>query len=124
VSALIAKKPLLKVAADKLESMEPGTYVVHQSWGFGQIKSYDEATERLIIDFKDKPGHAMDPAFCVNTMDVLAPDHTLARKETEAATIKDLIDKNPAQLVVETLQAYPAQATTAIDLEITLAQVV
>ncbi|MCF3648299.1 transcription elongation factor GreA [Synoicihabitans lomoniglobus] len=124
VSALIAKKPLLKAAADKLESMEPEAYVVHQSWGFGQIKSYDEATERLIIDFKDKPGHAMDPAFCVNTMDVLPADHILARKETEAAAIKDLIEKNPAQLVVEALQAYPSQATTAIDLEITLAQVV
>jgi hypothetical protein len=33
-----------------------------------------------------------------------------------------LIDKDPAQLVVEALQAYPNNATTAIDLEITLAQ--
>ncbi|WP_225919547.1 transcription elongation factor GreA [Actomonas aquatica] len=104
--------------------MEPEAYVVHRSWGFGQIKSYDEATERLIIDFQDKPGHAMDPAFCVSTMDVLPANHILARKETEPDTIKDLIDNNPAQLVVEALQAYPSQATTAIDLEITLAQAV
>ncbi|GAB5558645.1 MAG: hypothetical protein SynsKO_02920 [Synoicihabitans sp.] len=124
VSALIAKKPTLKAAADKLEAMEPGTYVVHRSWGFGQIKSYDEAAERLIIDFEDKPGHAMDPAFCVGTMDVLAPNHILARKETEADLIKDLIEKNPGELVVEALKSYPKQATTAIDLEITLAQVV
>lgn len=124
VSALIAKKPSLKTATDKLEAMEPETYVVHQSWGFGQIKSYDEATERLIIDFRDKPGHAMDPAFCVNTMEVLGSDHILARKETEAATIKDLIDKDHAQLVIETLKSYPNHMTSAIDLEITLAQVV
>jgi transcription elongation factor GreA len=124
VSALIAKKPTLKTAAKKLESMEPETYVVHQSWGFGQIKSYDEAAERLIIDFKDKPGHAMDPAFCVNTMDVLAADHILARKETESAAIQDMIDNDQAQLVVETLKSYPNHMTSAIDLEIVLTQVV
>lgn len=124
VSTLIAKNPSLKASATKLESMEPEAYVIHRSWGFGQIKSYDDASARLIIDFKDKPGHPMDPAFCVNTMEVLPANHILARKETEAATIKDLIDKNPGQLVVETLQAYPDHATTAIDLEITLAQAV
>ncbi len=124
VSALVAKKPSLKAAVAKLESMEPDAYVVHRSWGFGQIKSYDEAAERLIIDFKDKPGHAMDPAFCVNTMDVLPANHILARKETETEVIKELVDKNPAQLVVEALQAYPNNAATAIELEITLTQVV
>jgi len=124
VSALIAKKPALKAAATKLEAMEPDTYVVHQSWGFGQIKSYNETAERLIIDFEDKPGHAMDPAFCVNTMDVLADNHILARKETEPEVIQDLIDKNPAQLVVEALKSYENHATSGIDLEITLAQVV
>lgn len=124
VSALIAKKPNLKASADKLEAMEPETYVVHRSWGFGQIKSYDEAAERLIIDFKDKPGHPMDPAFCVGTMDVLADNHILARKETEAEHIQDLIAKQPGELVVEALKSYDNHATTAIDLEITLAQVV
>ncbi|MBT5901188.1 MAG: transcription elongation factor GreAB [Opitutaceae bacterium] len=124
VSALIAKKPSLKAATAKLEAMEPGTYVVHRSWGFGQIQSYDEAAERLIIDFKDKPGHPMDPAFCVGTMDVLADNHILARKQTEADHIQDLINKQPGELVVEALKSYDNHATTAIDLEITLAQVV
>jgi transcription elongation factor GreA len=124
VSALIAKKPALKSATAKLEAMEPEAYVVHQSWGLGQIKSYDEAAERLIIDFKDKPGHAMDPAFCVNTMDILADNHILARKETEPEVIQELVDKQPAELVIETLKSYENHATSAIDLEITLTQVV
>jgi transcription elongation factor GreA-like protein len=53
--------------------MEPGAYVVHRSWGFGQIKSYDDASQRLLIDFKDKKSHPMDPAFCITTMDVFPP---------------------------------------------------
>jgi transcription elongation factor GreA len=123
VSALVAKNPSLKAARAKLEAMEPGAYVIHRSWGFGQIQSYDEATNRLMIDFKGKKGHAMDPAFCVTTMEVLPANHILVRKETEAAHIAELVEKDPAQLVVEALQSYPNGATTAIDLELTLSQV-
>jgi transcription elongation factor GreA len=124
ISSFIAKNPSLKGAKTKLEAMEPGAYVVHRSWGFGQIKSYDESTQRLIIDFKDKKGHPMDPAFCVGTMDVLHNRHLLVRKETEPDKISQLIADDPAELIVEALQAYPNNATTAIDLELTLAQVV
>jgi transcription elongation factor GreA len=124
VTALISKNPSLKAAKSKLEGMEPGTYVVHRSWGFGRIKSYDEGAQRLIIDFEGKKGHPMDPAFCATTMDVLPANHLLVRKETEAAKIAQLVAEDPAQLVVEGLQAYPNNATTAIDLEITLAQVI
>jgi len=124
VSALIAKNPTLKAAKAKLEAMEPGAYVVHRSWGFGQIKSYDETAQRLLIDFKEKKGHPMDPAFCLNTMDVLPPKHLLVRKETEPQKIADLIADNPAQLVVEALQAYPNNAATVIEMEITMAQVI
>src|SRR5208283_2988540 len=119
VSTLVAKNPSLKSAKAQLEAMEPGAYVVHRSWGFGQIKSYDEAAQRLIIDFKDKEGHPMDPAFCATTMDVLPSNHLLVRKETEPARIAQLIAEDPAELVAEALKAYPNHATTAIDLEIT-----
>ncbi len=124
VSALLAKSPSLKPAKAKLEAMEPGAYVVHRSWGFGQIKSFDDATHKLLIDFKEKKNHPMDPAFCVNTMDVLPVKHLLVRKETEPDTISKLIAEDPAQLVVEALQAYPNNAATGIELEVTLAQVI
>ncbi len=124
VSALLAKNPALKASKSKLEAMKPGAYVVHRSWGFGQIKSFDDTTLRLLIDFKGKKSHAMDPAFCVGTMEVLPDNHLLVRKETEPKKILELIADNPAQLIVEALESYPNKATTAIDLEITLAQVV
>jgi len=124
VSALLAKNPALKASKTKLEAMKPGAYVVHRSWGFGQIKSFDDTTLRLVIDFKGKKSHAMDPAFCVTTMEVLPDNHLLVRKEVEPKKILELIADNPAQLIVEALESYPNRATTAIDLEITLAQVI
>jgi transcription elongation factor GreA len=124
VSALLQKNPSLKASKSKLESMKPGAYVIHRSWGFGQIKSFDEATSRLVIDFKGKKAHTMDPAFCVGTMEILPDNHLLVRKETEPKKIAELIANEPAQLIVEALESYPNRATTAIDLEITLSQVV
>jgi len=124
VSALLAKNPTLKASKSKLEAMKPGAYVVHRSWGFGQIKSFDDATLKLVIDFKGKKAHSMDPAFCVGTMEVLPENHLLVRKETEPKKILELIADNPAQLIVEALESYPNKATTAIDLEITLSQVI
>ncbi|MBI5426196.1 MAG: GreA/GreB family elongation factor [Opitutae bacterium] len=124
ISAIIAKNPALKASKSKLEAMEAGAYVMHRSWGFGQIKSFDESAGKLLIDFKGKKSHAMDPAFCINTMDVLPAKHILARKETEAAKVEDLIENNPVQLVIETLSVYPNKAASAIELESTLTQVV
>jgi transcription elongation GreA/GreB family factor len=124
VSALIAKNPSLKAVKAKFEVMEPGAYVVHRSWGFGRIKSYDESAQRLTIDFEGKKSHQMDPIFCATTLDVLPENHLLVRKETETAKIAELVADDPAELVVQGLKAYPNNATTAIDLEITLAQVV
>ncbi|MBC8009763.1 MAG: GreA/GreB family elongation factor [Burkholderiales bacterium] len=123
ISTLVAKNPSLKTAKAKLEAMEPGAYCIHKSWGFGQIKSYDEAAGKLIIDFKNKPGHAMDPAFCVNTLDVLPAAHLLVRKETDPVTLSKLIANDPAQLLIEALAAYPNSAATQIEIEIIFAQV-
>jgi transcription elongation factor GreA len=123
VSALIAKNPTLKASKAKLEAMEADAYVVHRSWGFGQIQRYDDATQKLVINFKDKKGHSMDPAFCISTMEVLPAKHLLVRKETDTQKINELIADNPAQLLIETLQAYPNNAATAIEIEIVLAQV-
>ncbi len=117
VNDLISQKPELKASKAKLEAMKPGAYCVHRSWGFGRIASYDAASRKLLIDFQDKPGHAMDPAFCIGTLEVLPEKHLLVRKQTESAVIQDLIANNPAQLVVDALATYPNNAATGVELE-------
>ena len=124
VLELITRKPELKPAKQKLESMQPGSYCIHQSWGFGQIKDYDEESEKLIIDFEGKEGHRMDPGFCVVTMQVLPPEHLMARKETEPEAIAELISENQGELLVELLKQYPNEAASALEVENILTQVV
>ncbi|MDD3179698.1 MAG: GreA/GreB family elongation factor [Opitutaceae bacterium] len=124
ISALVAKNPSLKSSKAKLEAMEPGAFCIHRSWGFGQIKNYDDSDQKLVIDFKGKKNHRMDPSFCVGTMEVLPEKHILVRKVTEPANVQKLIEEDPVQFVIEALSAYPNKAATANELEHTLSQVI
>ncbi len=124
VQELIHRKPELKSARAKLEAMQPGTYCIHRSWGFGKITGYDQTDAKLIIDFEGKPDHRMDPAFCVSTLELLAPEHILARKQTEPAAIEEMIEKRPADLVVDLLQQYPNNAATAVEVESVLQRLI
>ncbi len=124
IYTLLTKNPALKASKAKLEAMKPETYVVHRSWGFGQISGYDEVSQKLIIDFKTKKAHPMDLVFCVNTMEVLPPHHILVRQETDMGAIQKLIDDNPVQFVIEVLSGYKDHAASSTEFETTVAQVV
>lgn len=118
IDLLIEKNPKLKGARTKLEAMQPGNYCIHGSWGFGRIREYDENENRLIIDFEEgKDGHAMDPAFCIDKLDILPPEHILVRQRQEPDLIAEMIKKRPADLVAEILVRYPDQTCSAIELE-------
>ena len=92
--------------------------------GIQQIKDYDEESGKLIIDFEGKEGHRLAPGFCVVTMQVLPPEHLMARKETEPEAIAELISENQGELLVELLKQYPNEAASALEVENILTQVV
>ncbi len=119
IELLVSKHPDLKGAREKLEAMQPGAYCIHRSWGMGVIKNYDVKTQRLVIDFEegDRKGHQMDPAFCVDKLDILPPDSILVRQREEPDAIEEMIKKNPADLVVEVLSHCPDNSASQNELE-------
>jgi len=125
IDALIEKNPNMAQHRAKLELMVPGNYCLHRAWGFGKIIDYNEAEDRLIIDFEDgKQGHAMAPAFCVDKLDILMPDDVLVRSRTEPDVINEIIKKRPADLICEILSATEDKAMTTSELERALARVI
>lgn len=84
----LVKNPKLRNKREALEAMKDGAYCMHGSWGFGQIKSYDAAANRLIIDFEGKPAHAMDPAFCVDKLETSSPTISLSATAPTRRTSK------------------------------------
>ena len=53
IDRLVEKDPSLETSRTVLESMNPGTYCIHRSWGFGLIAGFDEDRGMILIDFED-----------------------------------------------------------------------
>ncbi len=118
IDLIIEKNPKLAKSRAKLEAMLPGAYCLHRSWGFGQIKSFDAASGKLIIAFDgDKSEHPMDPSFCVEHLELLPETNILVRQRTDPAAIEEMVKKRPADLVVEVLQHAPGKSMSSIELE-------
>lgn len=123
IDLLIQKSPRLKRARATLESMVPGAWCVHRAWGLGQIKDYDERENRLIIDFKDgREGHAMDPVFCVDKLEILPDNDILVRAQKEGDVIADMVKNRPTDLVADILERSPTQSATALEIETVLSR--
>lgn len=122
IEQLLEKNPALRARREALESMVSGAYCLHASWGFGQIKSYDSAGNRLIIDFfeANKLGHPMAPEFCVDKLRILAADNILVRQRTETKKIEDLVKNDRPGLIKAILKTSPTLSMSIVELETTL----
>ena len=126
IDALIENNPKLAHARAKLESMVPGNYCLHRSWGFGKIVDFDEAQAKIVIDFEeeDKTGHAMGIAFCVDKLEILKPNDILVRSRTEADAVAEMIKKAPADLICEILSGSDDMAMMSSEIERSLSRVI
>lgn len=123
IDALIEQTPKLADHRAKLESMAPGNYCLHRSWGFGKIVDYNETEAKIIIDFEEgKSGHAMAVAFCVDKLDILSANNVLVRSRTESEVIEEMIKKQPADLICEILASDEQNEMMASEIERTLAR--
>lgn len=117
IDKIVSKNPRLRNKRAALEAMKDGAYCLHGSWGFGQIKSYDPAANRLIIDFEGKPGHSMDPAFCVDKLEILDEDNLLVRYRTDRAKLEEEMKNDGGAFVVKYIATKPDRAASQIELE-------
>ncbi|MGC6455626.1 MAG: GreA/GreB family elongation factor [Coraliomargaritaceae bacterium] len=118
IDALIEQSPKLGAHRAKLESMAPGNYCLHRSWGFGKIVDYDETESKLIIDFEEgKTGHAMAAAFCVDKLEILKSEDLLVRSRTEPEVVQEMIKKQPVELICAILANDDNQEMMASEIE-------
>lgn len=94
-----------------LEKLQPGTYVLHKSWGFGQITAVDFLVNQMTIDFKTKRAHAMQLQYGADSLLPIAPDHILAQKAADLAGVKSRAKDDPVAFTQRVLQSFDGKAT-------------
>ena len=86
-------------------------FCMHRSWGFGRIKAVDTVFARFMIDFDNKPGHAMDLAFAAESLKPIPKDHILACKALDLEQLRQMAAKEHLELVKLVLNSYGGKAT-------------
>ena len=109
---LVEAGKLTSKAAEQLEKLKPGTFCLHKSWGFGRVREWNLLLNQIVIDFASKKSHPMQTQYAAENVTPLVPEHFLARKATDLASIKNLAKENPAALVRNILESLDGKATT------------
>lgn len=118
IDVIIEKNPKLASSRHAFEKMQKGAYCLHRSWGFGEIKNYDAANNKLIIDFVDgKDQHPMDPAFCVDKLEILDADNLLVRQHTEPEAVAQMVKNDPVEVVIDIISRNPNGTASATEIE-------
>ncbi|HYY35682.1 MAG TPA: hypothetical protein VE867_04840, partial [Candidatus Binatia bacterium] len=108
---LVEAGKLTPRAAQQLEILKPGTFCLHKSWGFGRVSEWNLLLNQIVIDFAGKKSHPMQAQYAAENLTPLAPEHFLARKATDLASIKNLARENPTALVRNILESLDGKAT-------------
>jgi transcription elongation GreA/GreB family factor len=108
---LVEAGKLTSRAAQQLEQLKPGTFCLHKSWGFGRVSEWNLLLNQIVIDFAGKKSHPMQAEYAAENLTPLAPQHFLARKATDLASIKKLAREDPPAVVRNILESLDGKAT-------------
>jgi transcription elongation GreA/GreB family factor len=108
---LVEAGKLTSKAAEKLDTLKPGTFCLHKSWGFGRVTEWNLLLNQILIDFTGKKGHAMQLEYAAENLTVIPAEHFLARKAGDLAATKKLAKDNPVAVVRNILEGFDGSAT-------------
>lgn len=96
---LVQREKIDRATAQQLESLPPGTFCHHKSWGAGKIAEWDRLGVKVIVDFETKQGHELGMKFAAMSLTPIAEDSFLAKRFNSADELKDLANADPVGLV-------------------------
>jgi transcription elongation GreA/GreB family factor len=106
---LVDAGKLTTADAEKLSTLESGTYCLHKSWGVGRVSSWDIMSDKIVIDFEGKPGHGLKTSFALTSLEVLPDTHILSRRLSDLVGMKEMAKKDPSALVELALKSSGSQ---------------
>jgi transcription elongation GreA/GreB family factor len=108
---LVESGKLTSQSAARLDSLKPGAYCLHKSWGFGRVASWNFLLNQIVIDFRGKKGHPMQLQYAADNLTAIPPEHFLARKAADLDAVKKSVKEDPAGVMRQILQSLGGQGT-------------
>lgn len=102
---------LTSQAGELLSKLPPGTYVMHKSWGYGQIVNIDFLVLQATIDFKGKKGHTMQLQYAAESLTPIPAEHIAAQKLANLDQVKAKAKSEPVALARSVLLSFGGKAT-------------
>ena len=102
---------LSAAAGHALEKLQPGTFVVHKSWGFGQVDAVNFLVSQMTIHFKTKKGHPMQLQYAAESLQAIESDHILAQIAADGTAVKVRAKNDPTGLMRSVLVSFGGKAT-------------
>ncbi len=102
---LVAAGRIPSSLGQKISALEPGTYVVHKSWGGGEIAAWELADERVLINFRDKPGHPMKLEFAAKSLTAVEAGHICVKLVTDPEGTRAMAKEKPVEFVRSVLES-------------------
>lgn len=96
---LVSRAKIDEDTGEKLSLVPPGTFCLHQSWGAGKVVEFDRLNLKVIVDFEDKPGHALGMKFAAKSLQPVEEDSFIAKRHSSLDELKEQSKKEPVALV-------------------------
>lgn len=103
---LIEEGKIDTATAEAIDKLPKGAFCLHKSWGVGQIDSWDLIGDRILINFEDKPGHAMKLQFAAKALQALDDGHVLSRRYADLESLQKMAEEDPVDLMRLTLRSH------------------
>src|SRR6266705_1506928 len=110
---LVESGKLSAKGSEQLEKLNPGTFCLHKSWGFGRVTEWNLLLNQIVIDFAGKKSHPMQVQYAAENLTPLPLEHFLVRKANDLMSIKKLATEDPVAVVRNIVESFSGQATVA-----------
>jgi transcription elongation GreA/GreB family factor len=116
IESLLSENPLLQKDRDKLALLRTGAYCHHRTFGYGQIATYDADSGKLVINFLEKPGHAIDLLFALKHLKFIPTGHLIARYRENPEETEKLLKSDPLAAIEIILEHMPDRRATQAEI--------
>ena len=106
VEKLVNAGRISSAVGEKLTTLAPHSYVLHSSWGAGQVKEWDLFGGKVTIDFEKTKDQVMGLKLALQKLSQLEQDDLRVQRFNSFDELRELADSDPGEVVVRLLDSH------------------